>query len=78
MMYDTSSRQAIVSRLHEERLAEARRAHLLRAARGEDDFEVRGTVVPSAGLTSRLSGALGSVRHGLAHVFGHPNGATAH
>jgi hypothetical protein len=76
-MYDTISRQAIVGRMQEERLAEARRTHLLRAARGEDGVEVRTSAVRTGGLATRLSGAIGSLRHGIAQVAGDPHGAPA-
>ncbi len=65
-MYDTNSRYTTVTRMNEERLAEARRSHLLRAAREDRDaYDVR----PAHAARGRVSigSILASVRRGVAH-----------
>ncbi len=65
-MYDTDSRYTVVRRMHEERQAEARRAHLLRAAHEErNTYEVKRSGAVRARRTS-LGSILESVRRGLA------------
>ena len=65
-MLDPISQRAVVNRITQERVAEARREHLLRAARQERDaYEVRGHA-GSPSLRTTIASALGSVRHGLA------------
>jgi hypothetical protein len=69
-MYDTNGRSIIVNRMNEERVAQARRDHLLRAAREERDaYEVKAPVVAPS-LRTTLASALGSARHGLTNHSG--------
>ncbi len=77
-MNDTGSRQTVIDRMHQERQAEARRAHLLRAAREEDDaYKVKRSGVVVAPRHS-LGSILESVRRGLAGAGSHgPQGAGA-
>ncbi len=71
-MLDPNSRYMIVTKLHEERQAEARRSHILRAAREEEERRaILGRVVrPSPSLRSRIATVLGAVRH-AANPDGH-------
>ena len=77
-MLDPMSQRIIVSRKNDERLAEVRRDHLLRAAREERDaFEVRPRVA-SPSLRSTLAAAMGAARHGLTqHAGGRAHSAPA-
>jgi hypothetical protein len=76
-MLDTNSRYTIATRMNEERLAEARRAHLLRVARDErQGYEAAvPVVVAHPGVLQRaLAGATHAVRqltHGPARTT-HP------
>ena len=72
-MLDPMSQRTVVDRINQERVAEARREHLLRASRQERDaYEVKGHAT-SPSLRTALASALGSVRHGIV-----PNGLTHH
>ena len=71
MMPDPMSQRTIVNRMSEERLAQARRDHLLQAVREDRaDYEARSRVArPSLGrvLATAVGSALESVRHGTTH-----------
>ncbi len=71
-MLDTNSRMMIANRMNEERLAEVRRAHILRESRIERPaYRAKAPVVASPGAVNRvLDGAVDAVRH-LAQGPGH-------
>ncbi len=76
-MYDTNSRYTMVTRMNEERLAEARRSHLLRAAREDrDDYDVKPAHAARAPRVS-IGSILASVRRGVAHSGHGVQGAAA-
>ncbi|HYM84087.1 MAG TPA: hypothetical protein VEY67_08055 [Candidatus Dormibacteraeota bacterium] len=65
-MLDASSRYTIATRQHDERVAEARRAHLLRVARDE-----RAGLEVERGQVARapFGGLAAGIRHALAHAM---------
>ncbi|HSG87035.1 MAG TPA: hypothetical protein VLA23_11915 [Candidatus Limnocylindrales bacterium] len=61
-MLDTNSRYIVASRTIDDRLAEVRRAHVLRESQaGQDAPKVHRAVVPGPSLLDRLSSAVGAL-----------------
>ncbi len=64
-MLDTNSRYIVASRTIDDRLAEVRRAHVLREARaGEDQLKVSTRVQRGPSLLDRLVAAVGALGAG--------------
>jgi hypothetical protein len=64
-MLDTNSRYIVASRTIDDRLAEVRRAHVLREARaGEDQHRVSTPATRGHSLLDRLVAAVGTLRVG--------------
>lgn len=78
-MLDATSRYTIATRMNEERLAEARRAHLLRTVREErDGYETKTSAVSRGGRRATIGAAVAAIRRGLAQdPVGGPHGAPA-
>ena len=68
-MYDPMDRMTVVNRMRDERVADARREHLLRAAKAEQATPKPVRVAPS--LSDRLAVAVRHV-HLFHHTAAHP------
>lgn len=68
-MYDPQARLTVVHRIHDERVAEARRAHLLRTDRDDDPtYTARDRVGARRSVLGRLAAAFhGATNPALTH-----------